>query len=137
MTAEPKIMPLQRALYVLASVHTRDDELTGFVVERIPSAESFFSPSDYVEASAAVRKAVQPAKDAACNICGGRTHMGCCNPNATMPVDPEPGVRPICSPVGSSAVQRCSQCAACLEEIALAEQAARAEIVEIPEQNCN
>jgi hypothetical protein len=50
-------MTLEKALYILASTHTRDDDLMGFVVEWAPSPSYAWqhSQSDYIEAWKTVR----------------------------------------------------------------------------------
>lgn len=58
MDQEPELMPLSRALHVLAETHTRDDSIVGFVVEpyaSIGSSASRHSQYDYIEAWRAVR----------------------------------------------------------------------------------
>ena len=57
--ATPKIaMPLSKALHILATIHTRDDDVTGFVVEMGASPHWSMSPvsqHDYIRAWEAVR----------------------------------------------------------------------------------
>lgn len=55
--AETTAMTLEKALHILANAHTRDDDLTGFVVEYVPSLEYRveFTRSDYIEAWKTVR----------------------------------------------------------------------------------
>jgi hypothetical protein len=50
-------MTLEKALHILARTHTRDDDLTGFVVEWAPSPSVFWehSQADYFEAWKTVR----------------------------------------------------------------------------------
>jgi hypothetical protein len=50
-------MTLDKALHILAEVHTRDDDLTGFVVEWAPSPSFMwqFSKAEYFEAWRTVR----------------------------------------------------------------------------------
>jgi hypothetical protein len=52
------VMPLSKALYILATIHTRDDDQIGFVVEMRASPRWSVSPiseHDYVRAWEAVR----------------------------------------------------------------------------------
>jgi len=52
------VMPLSRALHILATVHTRDDDVTGFVVEMGAAPRPYLSPvsqHDYIRAWEAVR----------------------------------------------------------------------------------
>lgn len=53
------VMPLSKALHVLAAFHTRDDDMTGFVVEMHPHHPSLhltpFSQNDYIRAWESVR----------------------------------------------------------------------------------
>lgn len=54
-------MTLEKALYILATIHTREDDLTGFVVMSGVSPRSFIHPFDegeYLEAWRVVRDAV-------------------------------------------------------------------------------
>ena len=52
-------MPIEKALRVLAAFHTRDDDVTGFVVEMHPMHPAVnmtpFSQQDYIRAWEAVR----------------------------------------------------------------------------------
>lgn len=50
-------MTLEKALRILASIHTRDDDLTGFVVEWAPSPSIVweYSQAEYFEAWKTVR----------------------------------------------------------------------------------
>jgi hypothetical protein len=50
-------MTLERALHILARTHTRDDDLTGFVVEWAPSPSILWehSQAEYIEAWKTVR----------------------------------------------------------------------------------
>jgi hypothetical protein len=52
-------MPIAKALHVLAAFHTRDDDVTGFVVEMHPIHPdcnmTLFSRQDYLRAWEAVR----------------------------------------------------------------------------------
>ena len=52
-TNEP-IMPLAKALHILAGAHTRDDDLTGFTVENYPDMSECMR-ADYIEAWESVR----------------------------------------------------------------------------------
>ena len=50
------VMPLQKALFVLADIHTREDDLIGFVV--MPGCSlgtTRWSSADYIEAWESVR----------------------------------------------------------------------------------
>ncbi len=51
-------MDLNQALHVLAEIHTRDDHVTGFVVEKFPKSfdASRWTQGDYIEAWKAVRE---------------------------------------------------------------------------------
>ena len=60
MTDPVVTMPLSKALYILASTHTRDDDQIGFVVLAGAGQYGYFSgwsPSDYFRAWEAVRAA--------------------------------------------------------------------------------
>lgn len=51
-------MPLGKALHILASVHTKDDEDCGFVIMHRASPNDYYSqysPADYFRAWASVR----------------------------------------------------------------------------------
>jgi hypothetical protein len=64
MTNKPRMMSLQAALWLLERVHTRDDDLTGFTVQRVPVVENQgISPSDYLEAWAVVRDYLRTTVD--------------------------------------------------------------------------
>jgi hypothetical protein len=56
---EPKVaMPLSKALYILATTHTRDDDVTGFVIDAYASPYSVVSrwpPGEYMRAWESVR----------------------------------------------------------------------------------
>ena len=57
---DPKIvaMPLSKALHILATIHTRDDDQTGFVVEWGARPDPYLmhvSQHDYIEAWRSVR----------------------------------------------------------------------------------
>lgn len=53
---EAEVMQLCQALHILASVHTRDDDLVGFVVMSHAGPEySRWSQADYIEAWKSVR----------------------------------------------------------------------------------
>ncbi len=51
------VMPLSKALHILASVHTRDDDQMGFSIEMsVPRwSTSSVSPRDYIRAWESVR----------------------------------------------------------------------------------
>lgn len=53
-----QLQALEKALHILATCHTRDDDLTGFVVEYVPSLEYGFefTRADYIQAWKAVRE---------------------------------------------------------------------------------
>jgi hypothetical protein len=50
-------MTLEKALHILATIYTRDDDLTGFVVEHVPGHPYTWpcSEDEYVEAWKTVR----------------------------------------------------------------------------------
>jgi hypothetical protein len=52
-------MPIAKALHILAAFHTRDDDVTGFVVEMHPQHPEVnmtpYSQTDYIRAWEAVR----------------------------------------------------------------------------------
>lgn len=51
-----KIMPLGQALYILADIHTRADDLVGFVIMSSARPEySRWTESEYIEAWKSVR----------------------------------------------------------------------------------
>jgi hypothetical protein len=49
-------MSLDKALFILADTHTRDDDLAGFVVMAGARPEFRFSQSDYIQAWGTVRR---------------------------------------------------------------------------------
>lgn len=57
-------MTLCHALFILATVHTRDDDEVGFTVETLPSLH-FFTQADYIEAWKEVRRAIGQQVDMA------------------------------------------------------------------------
>ena len=63
MERDDELMPLAQALHILADVHTRDDDRTGFVVMHGASPEygSRYSWSQHLMAWASVRHAVGKA----------------------------------------------------------------------------
>lgn len=59
-------MSLEKACYVLAQAHTRDDDVAGYVVEMVSSGFfSGFSQADYVEAWGVIRGAAHLKTEAA------------------------------------------------------------------------
>ena len=58
MTTKPVVMPLSKALHVLATVHTRDDDEAGFIVLAGASPLAYLTPysqGDYMRAWESVR----------------------------------------------------------------------------------
>ena len=62
------MMSLDEALWILERSHTRDDEITGYVVETLPRYDYHCSQSQYLEAWGVMRahnrrdRNVKPAK---------------------------------------------------------------------------
>lgn len=73
-------MNINEALWILERAHTRDDELTGYVVQMQPDLFGDIGRTEYIEAWGVLRRTLRHG-DGACNVCGERLSIGCCNPN--------------------------------------------------------